>query len=102
MEPASHVRMVDHGNQLIVGPAFEIAVTLPQVNIDLHRVSDRRHIDSSLDAWCLAKGHAIFVLCHLREPVYLISQSLCLPHPLRASSMTLPPHCLTKGPPDLH
>lgn len=46
MEPTSDIRMVDHGNEFLIGAAFEVAVALAQVNVDKHLALWRCHGDN--------------------------------------------------------
>jgi hypothetical protein len=45
MEAASHVGMINQGNQLFIWAALEVAVSLPQVNVNLHRMFAGRHCE---------------------------------------------------------
>jgi hypothetical protein len=46
MEAACNVCMVNEWDQLMVGAALEITITLPEVYIDLDGVLDRWHFES--------------------------------------------------------
>jgi hypothetical protein len=43
MEATCDIRMIDEGDQLIIGAAFEVSISFTQINIDFDGMLDRWH-----------------------------------------------------------
>lgn len=59
--------MIDHGDQLVVRPAFEIAVALAQVDVEMHFLLYWGHVGSM----CQAMSNGDTEVEHRNDEVYL-------------------------------